>query len=83
MSVDCTMRRYRLCVRLAQLRQSPPAQLVAAGQALEVSRGDQLQRVDLECRIGEQLLGRRFSSSSDRILATSLTSMPPNFDFQA
>ena len=26
---------------------------------------------------------RRFSSSSARILATSLTSMPPNFDFHA
>jgi len=26
---------------------------------------------------------RRFSSSSARIFATSLTSMPPNFDFQA
>ena len=26
---------------------------------------------------------RRFSSSSVRILATSLTSMPPNFDFHA
>jgi L-aminopeptidase/D-esterase-like protein len=36
--------------------QSPPEQLVAAAQASKVSRCNQLQRVDLECRVGEEPL---------------------------